>query len=69
MRGSGRRSRLQVEDSPHSEGLENVPNPPQRGRSHTAGGRGGRRGRRQMPVQDDQEEIDITISDRSASFL
>jgi hypothetical protein len=63
----GRSSRLQVEDS-DSDGPAQVMNPPPHGQSRTAGIRGGRRGRHHMPARDNQEEIDIAVSDRSVSM-
>lgn len=67
--GSRQGPRNRIEDS-DSDGMAPVTNPPQHGCGcgHGRGcSRGNRRGRHQMPVQSDQEEIDITISDRSVS--
>jgi hypothetical protein len=59
-RGPRRGSRLRVGNS-DSDGSAPVAAPPQRGRG------GGRRRRHQTPVQADEENIDITVSDDSVS--
>jgi hypothetical protein len=55
-----RGSHLRIEKS-DSDGSEPVATPPQRGRGR------GRRQRHQKPVQADEENIDITVSDGSVS--
>jgi len=69
--GSRQGPRIRIEDS-DSDGMAPVANPPQRSRGCGCGcghgrSRGNRHGQHQMPVQSDQEEIDITLSDRSVS--
>lgn len=67
-------SRIRIEDSSLDE-MAPVANPPGGGRGHGRGrGRGrsdsgGRPGQQQMPVQDDGEEIDITVTDRLVTIL